>query len=342
VTQQASPVPPHAVNPVPHALAVQVPRAGVPPQVVPALTHSPATQQAPVPVHVCSGQHGWPDPPQAVVEVPLSQIVPVPLPVDAPEATQTVATQQPPPMHAVPVVQHDSPGEPQVTTAHCEVPASVVPHVPPLVHAAPDPTHSLVPGSQQSTLVVQVAPEQHVSVVAPQSTQVPAALHASPVPVHVSPAQHGSPFAAPHVRQWPPEHESPAPQVSPAQQRALSAPQAAHCPALHTAPCAVHVLPAQHGSPTAPHAPASVAHAPAVHVPPMSTGHSEPAAVHVEAAPAVAPGTQHPPAEQESPAQQVWLVPPHGLQVPGAAPVHVSVESQARPGQQSSPEPPHP
>jgi hypothetical protein len=34
-------------------------------------------------------------------------------------------------------------------------------------------------------------------------------------------------------------------------------------------------------------------------------------------------------------------VPPHGLQVPGAAPVHTSVESQARPGQQSSPEPPH-
>ncbi len=271
----------------------------------------------------------------------MSQIVPVP--VDPPEATQTLVTQQPPPTQAVALLpQQASPGEPQVTTAHCEVPASVVPHVPPLVHAAPVPTHSLVPGSQQSPLVVQVAPEQHVSVVAPQSTQVPAALHASPVPVHVSPAQHGSPFAAPHVRQWPPEHESPAPQVSPAQQRALSAPQAAHCPALHTAPWAVHVAPAQHGSPTAPHAPASVVQAPAVHVPPMSTGQSEPDAVHVEAAPAVAPGTQHPPPVHEYPAQQVWLVPPHGLHVPGATPVQVSVESQARPGQQSSPDPPHP
>jgi hypothetical protein len=304
VTQQTSPAPPHAVTPVPHALAVQVPRAGVPPQVVPALTHSPPTQQAPVPVHVCSGQQGWPDPPQAVVELPLSQMVPVP--VDPPEATQTVATQQPPPVQAVVLlVQHASPGEPQVTTAHCGVPVSEVPHVPPFVQAAPDPTHSFVPGSQQSPLVVQVAPEQQVSVVAPQSTQVPAALHASPVPVHVSPAQHGSPFAAPHVRQWPPEHASPAPHVSPAQQRALSAPHAAHCPALHTAPCAVHVLPAQHGSPTAPHAPASVVHAPPLHVPPMSVGHSEPAAVHVEAPPAVAPGTQHPPAVHESPAQHV-------------------------------------
>ncbi len=192
VTQQASPVPPQAVTPVPHPLAVQVPRAGVPPQVVPASTQTPATQQAPVSEQLCSGQHGWPEPPQAVVDVPLSQIVSVP--VDPPEATHTFATQQPPPTQAVALfVQHASPGEPHVTTAHCEVPASVVPHVPPLVHAAPVPTHSFVPGSQQSPLVVQVAPEQQVSAVAPQSTQVPAALHASPVPVHVSPAQHGTP-----------------------------------------------------------------------------------------------------------------------------------------------------
>jgi hypothetical protein len=324
LTQHVSPVPPHPMTPAPHPPAVHVP--SVPPHVVPALTQTPATQQAPVPVQSCSGQHGAPEPPQAVVPFPLSQMVPVP--VDSPEATQVFVTQQPPPMQAVPVVQQASPAEPQVVTAHCGVPVSPVPHVPPLEQVAPDATQVFAPGSQQSPLVEQVAPAQQFCPVPPQSTQRPAALHPSPLPVQVSPAQHGWPFMAPHV--------------SPAQQATPEVPQAAHCPATQTAPDAVHV-PLQHGSPTAPQAPASVVHAPAVQVPPPAlTGHVAPEAVQVEVPPAVPLGTQHPPAAHESPAQHTWLVPPHGLHVPGAAPVQTSVESQARPGQQFSPDPPHP
>lgn len=187
VTQHASPEPPQAVAPVPQPLAAHVPR--VPPQVVPAFTHEPATQHAPVPVHVCSGQHGWADPPHAVVLVPLSQIVPVP--VDSPDPTHALATQQPPPVQAVPVAQQPSPGAPQTVTAHCGVAVSPAPHLPPFEHVAPEPTHAFVPGSQQSPVAVQDAPAQHVSPVVPQSTQRPAALHARPAPVHVSPAQHG-------------------------------------------------------------------------------------------------------------------------------------------------------
>jgi hypothetical protein len=187
LTQQASAVPPHPTMPVPHPPAVHVP--SVPPHVVPASTQSPATQQAPVPVQSCSGQHGLPEPPHAVVALPLSQMVPVP--VDSPEATHVLVTQQPPPMHAVPVVQHASPAEPQVVTAHCGVPVSLVPHVPPLAQAAPAATHVFAPGSQQSPLVEQVAPAQQFCPVPPQSTQRPAALHPRPLPVQVSPAQHG-------------------------------------------------------------------------------------------------------------------------------------------------------
>jgi hypothetical protein len=84
--QQACPAPPQAVVPPVgvHDPLLQVPR--VPPQLPAAATHvspfAPGTQHPPA-EHVRSGQHGWPVPPHAVVELPLSQMVP--MPVDWPE-----------------------------------------------------------------------------------------------------------------------------------------------------------------------------------------------------------------------------------------------------------------
>jgi hypothetical protein len=55
-------------------------------------------------------------------------------------------------------------------------------HVPPPEQAAAGPMHELVPGSQQSPLVVQVALGQHVSPVAPHGLHSPFALQARPRP----------------------------------------------------------------------------------------------------------------------------------------------------------------
>lgn len=155
---------------------------------VPAFTQDPATQHAPVPVQVWSGQQGPAEAPHAALPFPLSQIVPVP--VDSPEATHEPETQQPPPTQAVPVAQHDSPGSPHVVTVHVADPVSPTVQLPPLEQVVPDATQSFGPGSQQSP-PAQVAPAQQVWPVAPQSTQRPAALHARPSPVQLSPAQHG-------------------------------------------------------------------------------------------------------------------------------------------------------
>jgi hypothetical protein len=183
-TQHASPCPPHGVAMVPHAPLVHVPSAALPLHAVPVAMHAPPTQHPP-PVHVCSGQHGCPVPPHMVVEVPLSQMVPVP--VDSPDPTHDMllpfATQHPPAPH-MPPVQHASPGLPQLV----HMPAV---HCPPPVQVVPAATHALVPGSQQSPLVEHIAPAQHVWPVPPHVTHVPAALQARPVPVQVSPAQQG-------------------------------------------------------------------------------------------------------------------------------------------------------
>ncbi len=77
------------------------------PQVDPDMTHCPSTQQR-LPVHESIAQQGCPPPPH-VWSVPSTH---TDVPVPSPRARQVPPLQQPPPVHAVPLVQQASPGCP--------------------------------------------------------------------------------------------------------------------------------------------------------------------------------------------------------------------------------------
>ena len=120
-------------------------------------------------------------------------------------------------------------------------------------HGLPGVPHPAHIPPVQTNPVEQVVPPQHICVLPPQATQVPALPHTLPA-AHDEPPQHGCP-APPQLPQVPAaEHATPlvAAQRWPLQHSWPVAPHAEQIPMTQTA-SPLHASPAQQGNPGVPH-----------------------------------------------------------------------------------------